>query len=68
MPGMLRVVCDFFDRHVRRGEDPVLACFLWNRLEELVRTFAFPDFEAFCRAIMGEIGKEDCVGQIRAGP
>ena len=59
----------YFDRHVRRGEDPVLACdlYLWNRLEELVRTFAFPDFEALCRAIMGEIGKEDCVGQIRAG-
>ena len=42
--------------------------YLWNRLRELVRTFAFLDWETLYRAIAGELGKEDYVGLIRAGP
>ena len=42
--------------------------YLWNRLRELVRTFAFPDWKVLYRAIAGELGKEDCVALIRAGP
>ena len=48
----------------RQGRIPCL----WNRMRELVRTFAFPDWGTLCRAIAGELGKEDCVGLIRAGP
>ena len=42
--------------------------YLWNRLRELVRTFAFPDWKVLYRAIAGELGKEDYVALIRAGP
>ena len=40
----------------------------WNRLRELVRTFAFPDWTVLYRAIAGELGKEDYIALIRAGP
>ncbi len=42
--------------------------YLWNRLRELVRTFAFPDWRTPCRAIAGQLGREDHLGLIRAGP
>jgi len=42
--------------------------YLWDRLRELVKTFAFPDWETLYRAIAGDLGKEDYVGLIRAGP
>ena len=59
-----------FDRRVRRGEDPVQVRNLnpCNRLQEPVRTFASPDWETLCRAMVRELGKEDCVGMIRSGP
>ncbi len=53
-------------RRARQHQGRILC--LWNRMREPVRTFAFPDWETLCRAIAGKLGKEDCVGLIRAGP
>ena len=57
--------CPLF-RKAREHQELILK--LWNRMRELVRTFAFPDWETLYRAIAGDLGKEDCVGLIRAGP
>ena len=40
---------------------------LWNRLREPVRAFAFPDRRTPCRAIAGQLGREDHPGLIRSG-
>ena len=40
--------------------------FFWNRPRELVRTFAFLNSESLFRSIIGEPGKQDCVGLVRA--
>ena len=41
---------------------------LWSRMRELVGTFIFPDWKTLYRSLAGELGKEDYVGLIRAGP
>ena len=56
--------CPLFGR-ARRHQGRNL--YLWNRLREPVRTFAFPDWRTPCRAIAGQLGREDYVGLIRAG-
>jgi len=50
--------CPLF-RRAREHRKRIL--YLWNRMRELVRTFAFPDWETLYRAIAGELGKEDHV-------
>ncbi len=57
--------CPLFGRARRRQGRNL---YLWNRLRELVRTFAFPDWRTLYRAIAGQLGREDYVGLIRAGP
>ena len=59
-----RHCCPLFGRARRRQGRNL---YLWNRLRELVRTFAFPDWRTPCRAIAGQLGREDYVGLIRAG-
>ncbi len=56
--------CPLFGR-ARRHQGRNL--YLWNRLREPGRTFAFPDWRTPCRAIAGQPGREDYVGLIRAG-
>ncbi len=57
--------CPLFGRARRHRKRNL---YLWNRLRELVRTFAFPDWRTLYRAIAGELGREDYVGLIRDGP
>ncbi len=48
----------------RQGRSP----YLCGRLREPGRTFAFPDWRTPCRAIAGQLGREDHPGLVRAGP
>ena len=59
-----RHCCPLFGRARRRQGRNL---YLWNRLREPGRTFAFPDWRTPCRAIAGQPGREECVGLIRAG-
>ncbi len=54
----------FWKARERQGRNPCL----WNRLREPVGTFAFPDWRTLFQALAGDLGKEDYVGLIRAGP
>lgn len=60
-----RHCCPLFGR-AHKHQKRIL--YLWNRMRELVGTFVFPDWKTLYRALAGELGKEDYVGLIRAGP
>ena len=60
-----RHCCGPFGRALKHRERSL---YLWDDPGDLVRRFAFPDWETLYRALAGELEKEDHVGLIRAGP